>query len=232
MKRGQLVAAALLGSALGGCMPWTAHREAQRQSALALAKSEDQNARLTRNGEDQANKNVDLALQNHYLKIDNADLMRQGLERDTFYDSVTRDLRRQVQEGRIKITRSRDALILDVDNDILFDSAKADLKADGRATLLDVSKAVAKSDRTVRVVGHTDNRPMAKGAAFVTNWELSTARATTVVRFLEEQGGLDPRRLLAAGRGEWQPVDTNKTSAGRQHNRRIAIMLIDKDLFE
>jgi chemotaxis protein MotB len=224
--------AVLLSACLGGCVSLADQKTERRESADALAESQDKNDRLTVDRDAQADKNVDLALRNHYLKIDNDALTKQGLDRDAFYDSVTRDLRQQVADGRLRITRKRDALILDVSDEILFDSGKADLRDEGREVLKVVSQALAKGLRTVRVVGHTDDRPLSPGAAFATNWELSTARATKVVRFLQEEGGLDPRRLLAAGRAQWDPVDTNKTAAGRQRNRRIAIMLIDQDLFD
>jgi len=80
-------------------------------------------------------------------------------------------------------------------------------------------------------VGHTDNVPLAKSlqAVFPTNWELSVARATNVVRFLQEVG-IPPERMMASGRSEYDPVAPNDTPEGRQKNRRIEIMLIDKGL--
>jgi chemotaxis protein MotB len=83
-------------------------------------------------------------------------------------------------------------------------------------------------DKIVRVVGHTDNVPIAT-AQFPSNWELSAARATTVVRFLQSTG-VPPERLSAAGRGEFSPVASNDDADGRRKNRRIEITLIDKNL--
>jgi chemotaxis protein MotB len=219
---------------LGACVPFSALQESHRQnSALKQEVSEQDDladAKEKANAEnvaDMADKSVALALQNHYLKINNADLRQKGLERDAFYDSVTNHLRDQVKNGRLRITRGHDMLTLDVADEILFDSAKVALKPVGREVLQMIGQAVAKSDKTLRVVGHTDTEPMAPGAEYATNWELSTARATTVVRYFQEQAGLDPRRLLAAGRGEWMPVASNATAAGRQRNRRITITLLD-----
>jgi chemotaxis protein MotB len=81
------------------------------------------------------------------------------------------------------------------------------------------------------VVGHTDNVPITGGLqkVFASNWELSAARATTVVRFLQE-AGIAPERLIATGRAEYAPVAPNDTPEGRQKNRRIEITLIDRNL--
>jgi chemotaxis protein MotB len=164
------------------------------------------------------------------LKMDKAALEQQAREKAEEYDAVTQGLQQEVDSGQMRITRYKDMLTLDVADEILFDSADARLKKGGDAILRLVGKALLKGDKTIRVVGHTDDQPMAKGAAFATNWELSTARATTVVRFLQEECGLDPKRLLASGRGQWMPVASNATADGRHRNRRIQIMLLDKDL--
>jgi chemotaxis protein MotB len=88
-------------------------------------------------------------------------------------------------------------------------------------------------DKAIRIVGHTDNVPISKAAqkVFPSNWELSAARATTVVRFLQ-QAGIAPERLIATGRAEYAPVAPNDSPEGRQKNRRIEITLIDPKLFQ
>jgi chemotaxis protein MotB len=80
----------------------------------------------------------------------------------------------------------------------------------------------------VEVQGHTDNVPITGALAkrFPTNWELSAARATNVVRFLQEQAKLDPTRLSASGYAEFRPKGPNDTAAGRRQNRRIEIVLV------
>jgi chemotaxis protein MotB len=77
-------------------------------------------------------------------------------------------------------------------------------------------------NKVIRVEGHTDDVPA--GGAYPTNWELSTARALAVVRFLQSQG-IDPSRLAAAGYGEYRPIAPNDTAEGRSQNRRIEIVL-------
>jgi chemotaxis protein MotB len=82
-------------------------------------------------------------------------------------------------------------------------------------------------DKQVQVSGHTDTTPVGGKltAQFPTNWELSAARAITVVRYLTEKAGVPPGRLVASGYGEHQPIANNKSSAGRARNRRIEILL-------
>jgi flagellar motor protein MotB len=217
-----------LGMIVAGCVPLSTYQDMQNQND-ALKQAAERNRGQA---EDEAERSTDLALQNHNLKIDKEDLLKEGRDRDAFYDSVTHDLRQQVGDGRLKISRFREMLTLDVADEILFDSAKADLKPEGKEVLLQVGKALSKTDKTIRVVGHTDNQALAPGAGFASNWELSTARATTVVRFLQDQCNIDPRLLLAAGRGEWMPLTTNSTPEGRQRNRRITITLIDANLLD
>ncbi|MDK2959817.1 MAG: chemotaxis protein MotB, partial [Bacillota bacterium] len=79
------------------------------------------------------------------------------------------------------------------------------------------------------VEGHTDNLPI-NTYRFPSNWELSTARATTVVRYLAEKHGIPPDRLSAAGYGEWRPVAPNDTPEHRAQNRRVDIVVLRTDL--
>ncbi|HHW18203.1 MAG TPA: OmpA family protein, partial [Firmicutes bacterium] len=84
-------------------------------------------------------------------------------------------------------------------------------------------------DNPIRVEGHTDNWPISTDK-FPSNWELSTARATNVVRFLIEEAGIQPERLQAAGYGEYHPIDSNDTPEGRQRNRRVDVILMRPSL--
>ena len=126
----------------------------------------------------------------------------------------------------------KDMLTVDLAEQIFFDSGRATLKAGGKDVLKKVGEALkGYQNKIIRVVGYTDNVPVAKSlqGTYPTNWELSVARATNVVRFLQDTG-VPPERLVASGRGEYDPVATNDTPEGRQKNRRIEIMLIDQSL--
>jgi chemotaxis protein MotB len=209
---------------------------ATQQSNDALNRNktalEAQAADLEQSEADLASQDTELTGQKAALEKDREDLLRQAAEKQAQYDSVMGALNHEVSAGLLKITRYRNMLSLDVADEILFDSGKAALKPDGEAVLLEVGKAIAKSDKTIRVVGDTDNVPLGPDSAYASNWELSTARATTVVRYLQDQCGLDPTRLVAEGRGQWNPVAPNDTPGNRQKNRRIEIMLIDRGLID
>ncbi|HEU5393393.1 MAG TPA: OmpA family protein [Candidatus Methylomirabilis sp.] len=144
------------------------------------------------------------------------------------YDSLVKDLKKEIEAGEIKVTQFRDLLTVNLVEKILFDSGRAEIKPRGLEILQrvgDILKGV--EDKVVRIEGHTDNVPI--GAAlrsrFPTNWELSTARATVVARFLQDKVGLNPGRLSATGYGEHQPVAPNDNDEGRAQNRRIEIIL-------
>jgi chemotaxis protein MotB len=123
---------------------------------------------------------------------------------------------------------SRDAKIRLVLSDaIVFDSGRADLKESSRAVLAAVAEELSRLPNPVVVEGHTDSVP-ARGSRYGSNWELSMARAYSVLRFLE-QHGLNSSRLSGIGYGENHPVGDNATPDGRRLNRRIEISLIRAD---
>jgi chemotaxis protein MotB len=112
---------------------------------------------------------------------------------------------------------------------ILFPSGEAEITSEGIAVLERVGKILKNTEgKMIRVEGHTDNVPIHPNLQdkFPTNWELSTARATNVVRFLEETVGINGVRLHAVGMSEYHPVASNATAAGRSQNRRIEINLL------
>lgn len=173
-----------------------------------------------------------LTNQKNTLESEKAALLAASNEKQKQYDGIVNQLQGEVADGQLKITRYQNMLTVDVADKILFDSGKAEIKADGMKVLQKVGDALAKGDKTIRVVGHTDNVPLSAGAAYASNWELSAARATTVVRFLQEKAKIDPLRLIAAGRSEYAPVAPNDTPANKQKNRRIEITLLDKELVQ
>jgi chemotaxis protein MotB len=141
------------------------------------------------------------------------------------YKNLVDELEKEVRDGQIEVQRLQGRLQVTALEKILFDSGKAELKPEGRAVLKRVAQQVKKlAGHSVRVEGHTDNVPIST-ARFPSNWELSAARATGVVRaFIED--GLEPRRLSAVGRGEFQPIADNAKTDQRARNRRIEIILI------
>ncbi|MGK2944733.1 MAG: OmpA family protein [Desulfuromonadales bacterium] len=144
------------------------------------------------------------------------------------YDELVGKLEEEIQRGEIKISDLKGKLTVNVVDKILFDSGKAVLKPAGIRVLQqigDILKSTA--DKDIQVEGHTDNVPI-RGTLtekYPTNWELSTARATTVLHFLQGEVGIPGERLSAVGYGEYRPIATNSTPEDRAQNRRIQIVL-------
>jgi chemotaxis protein MotB len=141
-----------------------------------------------------------------------------------FNDFVTK-FKKMIDAGKVRISVRRGRIVLSLHNDVLFDEGKTDLKPDGKQALGEIAQALKTvSARLFQVAGHTDNLPI-KNKEFASNWELSTARAVVVVKFLAAQG-VQPSVLSAAGYGEFDPVSGNGDAAGRSKNRRIEISLV------
>lgn len=135
-------------------------------------------------------------------------------------------LQKLVDAGQLKVVMRGGRMIIELANDVLFDSGRTDLKEDGRRTLIEVAKVLkTMTDRRFQIAGHTDNVKI-NTPRFPSNWELSTARAVEVVKLLIEQGGMDPNRVSAAGYGEFEPVASNDAPDGRARNRRIEIAIV------
>lgn len=144
------------------------------------------------------------------------------------YNSLVSELKEEIKKGEIEVTQLRDKLTLQMVEKILFDSGSAEIKGSGKKIIDRVAEILKNvSDKQIRIEGHTDNVPIGPKIArkFPTNWELSTARATTVVRYLIEKGGINPKILSAVGYADNMPVASNDTEEGRAKNRRIEIVL-------
>lgn len=147
------------------------------------------------------------------------------------YDELISNMQEEIKKGEIQITQLADQLKVNIVDRILFPSGEADITPAGVKVLERVGKILNQAqDKVIRVEGHTDNVPIAPKLQkkFPTNWELSTARATNVVRFLQEKVNIDPKRLEAVGYSEYRPIATNETPKGRAQNRRIEIALLPK----
>lgn len=143
------------------------------------------------------------------------------------YDELVADLEAEVSAGEIEIQRLREGLRLNVSDEVLFASGSAELDGKGRRVLMKVAKQLKSLGDAIHVRGHTDDRPISGALVqrYPTNWELAAARASRVVRLLEEQG-IEPRRLSAVSLGQYEPVAPNDGAANRARNRRIEILLV------
>lgn len=150
-------------------------------------------------------------------------------------EELSSSLQDEISKGNITIQQVRDKLTINMVDRVLFDSGQAQVKQEGIKVLKqvgDILKTV--DDKQIRIEGHTDNVPISVKlqSRFKTNWELSTARATNVVRYLIDNGGVNRQYLSAVGHADTRPVASNDTDEGRSVNRRIEITLYPKDLTE
>jgi len=128
-----------------------------------------------------------------------------------------------------KISADMDSrgLVIRISESAFFDQGSADLKPEAM-TVLDALSVILKSiPNHIRFEGHTDNQPI-KFSGWKSNWELSAARALSVLHYLADAGRLSPDRLSAIGYGEYRPVATNDAKEGRQLNRRVEVVILPR----
>lgn len=213
-----VVAVTLWISAAGKARALQALQGKLDEAAGGLAAAQDQN---------QTNLDLIASLQSEIAGLQQQEQAStqtsKGLEDEMRDDLQSKDVTISNLQGRLTVT------ILD---QVMFNSGEADLKPDGQAVMRKVAGFLADHpDIQIQIIGYTDNmpiRPIAR-SRFASNWELSTARALAAVHFLTEQAGVDPRRVGAAGYGEFRPVADNGTAAGRAKNRRIEIAVLPFD---
>ena len=136
-------------------------------------------------------------------------------------------LQKELSDKDVAISRLKDQLSVQVLDKILFKTGRSDIQPAGQAVLEKLAGILKETDDMVRVEGHTDNVPIGGTLKdkFFSNWELSGARASSVVRFFQEKGPIDPLRLEPVGFGEYHPVAPNDSDANKQRNRRVEIVL-------
>jgi chemotaxis protein MotB len=145
------------------------------------------------------------------------------------YEQLAASLKGQIAAGQIEISELRGRMTVKLKDKILFPSGSAALSRDGKAALDAVADAFRNlQDKNVIVAGYTDDVPVSKKGPWKDNWDLSTARAVSVVRYLQSKD-VPPIMLGAAGFSEYRPVDSNEAPEGRSQNRRIEIALTAAD---
>ena len=146
---------------------------------------------------------------------------------------LSKSLQAEIERGDITIKQVRDRLTINMVEKVLFNSGQAQVKPAGLKVLTQVGDVLKNvTDKQIRIEGHTDNVPIGVKIRdkFPTNWELSTARATNVVRFFIDRSGVNREGLEAVGFADTRPVASNDTEEGRTENRRIEILLYPRDL--
>jgi outer membrane protein OmpA-like peptidoglycan-associated protein len=163
------------------------------------------------------------------LSIESLDALLTHRRQDRFLALLDRDLAAEIKSGAVRFERHLDFLQLTFSDRLLFDPGDYHLPPRGRRLLERCAHLLAAAGgtgyRQIQVEGHTDNQPLAHNRYPSDNWELSTARALTVVELLAGSPGLRPDIFSANGYASYRPVASNSTPAGRALNRRIEIRL-------
>lgn len=206
-----------------------ARADLTRVEGILTARSAETGAELS-----QLRQKIDqLELENRDLRLqvdrERAERESRISEMKSTYGELVGLMEAEIKRGEVTISELQGQLTVNMVERILFDSGKADIKPGG----LDILRRVGgilkgAADQSIRVEGHTDNVPISPrlAATFPSNWELSTARATTVLRFLQDSAGIDGGRLSAVGFGQYRPLNDNSTPEARAQNRRIQIVLV------
>jgi chemotaxis protein MotB len=155
--------------------------------------------------------------------------LRQQVERQAeklveAYEKLTQLLASMIREGQVRVTLNSFGVVIDINAIVLFNSGKAELTPAALQLIEQVANVLKDLDYRIQVNGFTDNAPI-HSAQFDSNWDLSAARAISVVkRFV--LGGIDPKLLVGAGYGEYHPVASNDTLEGMAMNRRVSIVVV------
>jgi len=133
----------------------------------------------------------------------------------------------EINDKQIKLQMMEKGLVITVVGDLLFDSGKAKIRSEAYPLLQKVSSVLKDNMRefNIGIEGHTDNVPI-KHSGWKSNWELATARALSVLHYLENEQGISGERLSAIGYGEYRTVASNETKDGRKQNRRVEIVIL------
>lgn len=127
-----------------------------------------------------------------------------------------------------EIRQDERGIILSFKDNILFESGKAEIKGSGSEILNAVASIIKKTSYKVLIEGHTDNIPI-RNSTFSSNWDLSTARAASVLNYLIKSYNLPPDRFAISGYAEYKPVASNETPEGRAKNRRVDIIFLNEN---
>jgi len=146
-------------------------------------------------------------------------------KRNEIYARFVSELQKMIDGGQLTVSIEKGRIVINLPENVLFKTGHSNVNPEGQEALKQITTVLKEfSDRSFQVEGHTDNVPI-KSARYPSNWELSTARAMSVVHLMIEEG-VDPKNISAAGFGEFQPRADNETKEGRALNRRIEIIML------
>ncbi len=140
------------------------------------------------------------------------------------------EIQQYVQEknlqDRVNMEMTQRGLVVRFTGQILFEVGEAEIRNEGRDVLDKVATVLKEMPNNVMIEGHTDNLPI-DTEEFPTNWELSTARATEVIKYFIEDPGINPKKLSAAGYSKYRPIKPNDSPENRALNRRVEVVILN-----
>ena len=226
----------LLAAAVGA-FAWYLYMPLRAQRTDLQRQIQDRDQRAKRVAQQQRDSETRLA----DLKREQESLSGQLVQTQAEKEKIEGELKRlqgelsaklegEIQAGNVHIKRRGNDLVVDLADQILFESGNPEVHESGQKVLGQVAPTLAELKQyTIQVAGHTDSARVVSPTTqerFPTNWELSTARATNVVRYMQEKGRVPGERLVAMGYAQYRPAASNATAEGRQQNRRIELVLI------
>lgn len=149
-------------------------------------------------------------------------------------DGIAQEIREIIKgqglEGSIDVKRQERGVVISINERLFFKSGSAVIEKESEEKVLKIGNDILAKipNKHIRIEGHTDNVPI-KSAIFPSNWELSGARATSVLRLLVEKSGIDPKRISGVIYGEYTPLVPNDSDVNREKNRRVDIVILTED---
>lgn len=146
-------------------------------------------------------------------------------EVEELYEKVTTYVTENKMDSKVSVDMDKDGVYVDIQESVLFSSGSAEISNPGQQTLDILANLVSTFDNSIVIEGYTDNVPI-KNSNFDSNWELSSGRAVSVLRYLSEEEDIEAHRLSAKGYGEYNPSVPNDTDENRAKNRRVNIVIV------
>lgn len=157
-------------------------------------------------------------------KVDNGIDQGESAEAEAMYQNIKKFIEENNLDNVIDLAENDTGVVLQLKDNILFESGQADLKANSNEILDKINTIISNIPNSIDIEGHTDNVPI-HNDKYKDNWDLSSMRATNVLRYFTEVKHQDPKRFRAAGYGEYKPKVDNSTEENRAQNRRVNILI-------
>ncbi len=226
-----LAAIAALGGAAVAVLLWTRLEVARGEAATAktgLERATAERAEVSQRLEKIEAEKADLLALRNELSVRVQAKEEELAKLQSTYQELEAKMKEEISKGDVRLSQAGGRIKVDLVDKILFEVGDASISERGAGVLSRVGAVLANvEEKKIQVSGHTDDLPISERLRdrYPTNWELAAARASNVVRFLEEKANVPGRRLVAAAYGPWEPISSNRSASGRARNRRIEIVL-------